>query len=101
MHSDDLLAELPFMRLSGGGRIDIPTATIDYAMTARILEKPEFMQDVTAEEIDDLTKTAIPMKITGPLASPSIKPDLEALVKQRVEDELKDKLKDKLKGLFD
>ena len=70
-------------------------------MTARVLEKPEFMQDATAEEIDDLTKTAIPMTITGPLASPSIKPDLEALLKQRVEDELKDKLKDKLKGLFD
>lgn len=101
MHSDDLLAELPFMRLTGGGRIDIPTATVDYNMTARVLEKPEFMQDATAEEIDDLTKTAIPMKITGPLASPSIRPDLEALLRQRVEDEIKDKLKDKLKDLFD
>lgn len=101
MHSDDFLAELPFMRLTGGGRIDIPTATIDYSMTARVLEKPEFMQDATPEEIDDLTKTVIPMKISGPLASPSIKPDLEALLRGRVEDELKDKLKDKLKDLFD
>lgn len=101
MHSDDLFAELPFMQLSGSGRIDLPTATIDYNMMARILEKPEFMQDASPEEIEEFTETAIPLKITGPLASPSIEPNLEAFLKQRVEDEIKDKLKDKLKGLFD
>lgn len=101
MHSDDLLAELPFMRLTGGGRIDIPTTTIDYKLMARIFDKPELMSDASPEEIEDLTKTAIPLTITGPLTSPSIRPDVEALLIQQVEDEIKDKLKDKLKGLFD
>jgi len=101
MHSDDLFAELPFMQLTGGGRVDIPTAMIDYNMTARVFEKPELVRVATPEEIAAFTKIAIPLKITGPLASPSIKPDVEALLRQRVEDEVKDKLKDKLKDLFD
>jgi AsmA protein len=101
MHSDDLFAELPFMQLTGGGRVDIPTATIDYNMTARVFEKPELVRVATPEEIAAFTKIAIPLKITGPLASPSIKPDVEALLRKRVEDEVKDKLKDKLKDLFD
>ncbi len=101
MRSNDLFAELPFMQLTGGGQVDIPAATVDYSLTARILERPEFLHEATAEELDEFTEAVIPLKITGPLASPSIKPDLERLLKNRVEEEIKDKLKDKLKGLFD
>jgi len=101
MRSDDLFAELPFMQLTGEGQVDIPAGTVDYAMTARILERPEFIQDATPEEIEEFTEAVIPLRITGPLASPIIKPDLEKLLQQRVEDEIKDQLKDKLKGLFD
>ncbi len=101
MRSNDLFAELPFMQLTGGGQVDIPAATVDYVMTARILERPEFLRDATAEELDEFTEAVIPLKITGPLASPSIQPDLEKLLQERVEDEIKDLLRDKLKGLFD
>lgn len=101
MRSDDLLAELPFMQLTGAGQVDIPAATVNYALSARILENPELKAAATPEELAAFTKAVIPLKITGPLASPSIKPDVEKLLRQRVEDEVKDKLKDKLKGLFD
>jgi AsmA protein len=105
LRSDDLLAELPFMQLTGGGKVNIPKATINYDMNARILDQPEFQRDATAEELEAFTEAVIPLKITGPLASPSIKPDLEKLLKKRVEEEIKgkleDELKDKLKGLFD
>jgi len=101
MRSDDLFAELPFMQLTGGGQVDIPAGTVDYSLSARILERPEFLQDATPEEIEEFTEAVIPLRITGPLASPSITPDLEKLLMRRVEDEIKDKLKDKLKGLFD
>ena len=101
MRNDDLYAELPFMQLTGGGQVDIPAATVDYRLTARILERPEFLRDATPEELDEFTEAVIPLKISGPLASPSIQPDIEKLLQKRVEDELKDKLKDKLKGLFD
>jgi AsmA protein len=101
MRSDDLFAELPFMQLTGGGLVDIPAGTVDYSLSARILERPEFLHDASPEELDEYTEAVIPLKIEGPLTSPSVSPDLEKLLRKRVEDELKDKLKDKLKGLFD
>ena len=62
------------------------------------------MQDVTPEELEDLTKVAIPLRITGPLASPSIGVDFEALLKEELEEKLEEKLedvlKDKLEDLF-
>lgn len=101
MRSDDLFAELPFMQLTGGGKVDIPAGTVDYGVSARIFDRPEFQKNATPEELEEFTEAVIPLKITGPLASPSVKPDLEKLLRKQVEDEIKDKLKDKLKGLFD
>ena len=100
--SDDLLAELPFMRLTGKGKVDFPTAEIDYRMTARILERPEFVDAASEAEMDAFTEAVIPLRLTGPLASPKIAPDIEQMlkdeVKQKVEEEIKDKLLKKLLG---
>ena len=100
MRSDDLFAQLPAMRLTGAGTVNLAEGTVDYGLTARVLSKPEFLPDATPEELDEFTEAVIPMKITGPLSSPSIQPDLEKLLRQRVEDEIKDRLKDKLGDLF-
>jgi hypothetical protein len=100
MQSNDLFAELPFMQLTGGGQVDFPDATVNYSLSARILDRPEFLQDATPEELDEFTEAVIPLKITGPIASPDITPDLEKLLKDQVEEEIKDILKDKLKDLF-
>jgi len=96
--SDNLLAELPFMQLTGKGTVDLPTAEIDYNMTVRVLERPEFAQDATAEELSDFTKTVIPLTITGPLDSPSIKPDLEKMLKKEIRKEAKKRLLEELLG---
>ena len=96
--NDDLLAELPFMRLTGKGKVDLPAATIDYGLTARVLEKPEFATDATEEELKEFTEAVIPLRISGPLAAPSIKPDVEGMLKERVREELEDKVLDKLLG---
>ena len=98
MRNDDLLAELPFMRLSGRGSVDLAAATVDYDLSARVLERPDSLQNVTEEELDDFTEAVIPLKITGPLASPSVKPDVEKLLRKRVEEEVKGRLIDKLLG---
>ena len=100
MQNNDLVADLPFMQLTGKGSVDIPQATVDYNLRARVYKKPEALEGATQEEIDDLTKTVIPLTITGSLTSPKVRPDVEALLRQRVEEELEDKLKDKLKDLF-
>ena len=100
MRNDDLVAELPFMQLTGSGDVNIPAGTIDYSLKARVFEKPEALEEATPEEIEDFTKSVIPLKITGSLASPKVRPDVEALLRERVEEEIKDKLEDKLKDLF-
>jgi AsmA protein len=99
--NDDLMAELPFMQLTGKGSVDFAVAEIDYRMSARVLKKPEFVQDATDEELEDFTEAVIPLRITGPLAAPSIKPDVEAMLKKEAEKKIKDKLRDKLKDLLE
>ncbi len=98
MRNNDLVAELPFMRLTGSGTVNLPAATLDYNLTARVLERPDALEGVTEAELDDFTEAVIPLKITGPLASPSVKPDIEKLVKKQVEKEIKDRLFDRLLG---
>ncbi len=100
MRNDDFVADLPFMQLTGAGTVNLPEATVDYRMRARVFEKPELLVAATPEEIDDLTKTVIPVRITGPVASPKVAPDVEELLRERVEEEIKDALEDKLKDLF-
>ena len=100
MRNDDLVADLPFMQLTGKGNVDLPAGIVDYGLRARVFAKPEAMGGATAEEIEDLTKTVIPLKITGPLTAPKVRPDIEALLRQQVEEDVKDLLKDKLEDLF-
>lgn len=100
--NDDLFAQLPFMQLTGRGSVDFAAAKVDYRMTARILENPEFATDATAEELDEFTQAKIPLRITGSLADPTIAPDIGEMlkdeVKKKVEEEIKDKLLRKLFG---
>ena len=97
MQNDDLFAELPFMQLKGSGSVDLAAATVNYGLTARVLERPESMSGMTEAELNDFTEAVIPLKITGPLTSPSVKPDVERLLRKRVEEELKGKLLDRLR----
>jgi AsmA protein len=98
MRNDDLVAELPFMQLRGSGNVDLAAATVNYNLTARVLERPDGLENVTEEELADFTQAVIPLKITGPLSSPSVKPDVEKLLRKRVEKEIKDQLLDRLLG---
>jgi AsmA protein len=96
MRNDDFFAELPFMQVSGKGSVNFVEATVDYTVTGRFLEKPEFMTDVGKDELDDFTKAVIPLRVTGPLADPTIQPDVEEMLKDRAEEEAKKLIMDKL-----
>lgn len=104
LRNEDFFAELPFMQLSGRGSVNLPAATVDYSLSGRVFDRPEFMQDVTPEELEDLTKVVLPLRVTGPLASPRIGVDFEKLfqdrVRQEVEEKVEEKLKDVLEDLF-
>ena len=97
--NEDLLAELPFLQLSGNGNVDLVKAEIDYSMQARVLEKPELVGGASESELRDFTEAVIPLKITGSLNSPSIRPDIDGMLKaevKKVVDEKRDELKDRL-----
>ena len=96
--NDDLLAELPFLRLTGKGSVNLPEATVDYRLNARVLDKPELASAAGEAELADLTKTTIPLTVTGPLLAPSIKPDLQSVARERAESEVRERLVDKLLG---
>jgi AsmA protein len=96
MRNDDFFAELPFMQVSGKGTVNFVEATVDYTVTGRFLEKPEFVGDVSQDELDDFTKAVIPFRVTGPLADPDIQPDVEEMLKDRAEEEAKKLIMDKL-----
>jgi len=96
--NDDLLAELPFMQLTGKGSVDFAAAKVDYRMTARILDKPEFAQGASEQELEEFTEAVIPLRITGPLANPSIKPDVEEMLKEEVKEKITERLLDELLG---
>jgi AsmA protein len=98
MQNDDFFAELPFMQISGRGSVNFVEATVDYSVTGRVLDKPEFMTDVSPEELEDFTAAVIPFRITGSLASPTIRPDVETMLKDRAEEEAKKLIMDKLFG---
>lgn len=97
--NDDLLAELPFLQLTGNGTVDLVKAEVDYGMQARVLERPEFATGATDSELADFTEAVIPLRISGPLASPSIRPDIDGMLRaevKKVVDEKRDELQDKL-----
>lgn len=97
--NDDFFAELPFMQMNGRGTVDLPSTEINYSLTGRVLERPELMgNDVTAEELSDLTRTVIPFKITGTLAEPELGIDFGEILRERVEEEVKNRLLDELLG---
>jgi len=97
--NDDLLIEMPFLRITGGGTIDLSSTEIDYSVQARVLENPEFVSDVSEDELSDFTQALIPIRVRGTLGAPSFRPDIEAMFRQEVEkalDEEKEKLKKNL-----
>lgn len=103
LRNDDLDAKLPFLRVTGEGEVDIAEATLDYTVEATVLKSPELTGG-----IEELSGTAIPVRLTGPVMAPKVRPDvkgvLEAKAKealQKKEQELRDEAKRREQELRD
>lgn len=93
--NDTLQAELPFMRITGTGTVDLATTAIDYRLTANISDRPEGRAGLTEDEVSDFSKAVVPLRVTGELAAPSIKPDLEAMIRDRAKEAVQEKVQEK------
>lgn len=91
LRNDDLLLLLPNFNATGAGQVNLGAQTLDYTVTPKALR------------VNGDRGLAVPVRITGPWADPSIKPDLKAAVdlnfaeeKARIEDQVKQKLSEEL-----
>ncbi len=97
--NDDFLAELPFLRLTGAGMVDLVSTEVDYGLQVSVFDRPEFMSGATEEELADFSETVVPLRITGLIGEPTIRPDIEGIFRGRVEEaieEKKEEIKDEL-----
>ncbi len=97
LRSDRLIAEIPFIRVQGGGVFDLLQNQLDYRLQARMLSRPNFPD---ADDLADLEKLTIPITVRGDATDPKIGIDLEELAKdaavQKVQDKAEEKLLEKL-----
>lgn len=96
MRNDDFVADMPFMRMSGAGTVDLTTSDVNYSLSGRVFDRPEYVEGASETEIADLTKAVIPLRITGKTYEPKIGVDVEALLTEQVKEDLKNRLLEKL-----
>lgn len=104
----DLLLELPFLRITGAGKLDLAKQTIHYDTSARVIGTPQF---ANSGNLSDLKGADIPLIIGGTFTKPTVVPNLKVVLEEhfrkmaeqklkQVENKLKSKVTDALKNLF-
>lgn len=91
MYNNDLLMLLPLARATGEGRIGLGVQDINYTFTPVLLEGSNFRG------------LAIPVRIKGPWANPSIRPDMAKAIEMNLKEEkrkLKARAKDEITGII-
>ncbi|QDQ26321.1 AsmA family protein [Chitinimonas arctica] len=71
--SRDLQIRAPFLKLDGGGKVDIGRGVVDYLLHATVTGGSGI------PELDALKGVKVPISITGPLATPDYRVDTKAL----------------------
>ncbi|MFK7836632.1 MAG: AsmA family protein [Sulfitobacter sp.] len=91
LRNSDLSMLLPNFEATGAGQINLGAQTLDYTVTPKALR------------VNEGRGLAVPVRIVGPWADPSIRPDLKAAVDlnfkeevERAEDKVKQKVEQKL-----
>ncbi|MFW2404040.1 MAG: AsmA family protein [Gammaproteobacteria bacterium] len=93
LRSEKLVAEIPFIRIQGGGAFDLLQNNLDYKLQAKMLSRPNFPE---ADDLADLEKVAIPIIVKGDPSSPTIGIDLAEAAKDAAVQKAKGRLLDKL-----
>jgi len=108
LSSNDLSVASPLLRVGGAGTVDLVAMRIDYTLQPSLVEAATGQGGRSTAQLAQLT---LPIRVTGPLASPHYAIDVQAALKQQAaatlrgklgqeKNRLKNKLKSALKGLF-
>jgi AsmA protein len=93
LRSDRLVAQIPFLRVTGKGSLGLAEETLDYRFKARVLQTPEFPD---GERLNDLEGLSIPLNIRGTVADPKIGVDLAEFAKSAAGKKIQDAIFKKL-----
>jgi AsmA protein len=98
-HNSDLSIKSPLLRVGGEGDINIGEDTLNYLVKASVVGTSKGQG---GRELDDLKGLTVPVRVSGPLASPAYKLDFGAMVtdvaKQKVEERLTSEISKRLGG---
>ena len=91
--TDQLVAEIPFMRLAGKGGVNLLDLAMDFQINAQVLKKDD---TAAGQNLADLVNATIPLSIKGPLASPRVSVDMKNLITSTVRDTVQDRAREAL-----
>ncbi len=83
-----LLAQAPFMRITGSGTVDLPKESLNYLVKAKIVASDKGQGGEDLKELNGLT---IPVKLKGAWTNPSVSLDLASLLEQKATAEMEKK----------
>ncbi len=91
IHNRDLLMKSPFLRLTGKGKIDLVTETLDYLVRPVVVSSDK---GEGGKELDDLIGLPIPVQLKGPWVKPDWKIDLGKVLVDAKKDAAEKKLRE-------
>ena len=98
LQNQDLLMKSPFFRITGRGKVNLISESINYLTEVSVVETSKGQG---GKELEDLKGLKIPVKIGGTFTDPKFTPDLKAMINDATKAKAKEKIdkeKDKLKG---
>lgn len=87
-----LLAQAPYMRINGLGKVNLVKEELDYLVKTKIVASDKGQGGEDLKELNGLT---IPVKLKGALKSPKVSLDLESLLEQKAKQEVEKKIEEK------
>ena len=109
LNNQDLLAKSPFLRVTGAGKVNLVSETLDYKVKPVIVGT---IEGQGGKGLEELKGVPIPVHLAGPYASPDYSIDwgqilvdtqkakIEEKVQEKIKEKLPEQLQDKLKGFF-
>ncbi len=108
LSNDDLLGMSPFLRVTGGGKVDLVAERLDYEIRPVVVNTDKGQG---GEGLEDLEGVTVPVRFKGPWASPGYKIDWTAVLvstqgtkieekKEELLEKVEERIQEKLKGLF-
>ena len=93
VHNQNLQLLSPLLRVAGEGVINLTKEKVNYNLNATVMDIDKEIN----KKLKNLVGLAIPVVISGDLASPKVTVDLASLIEQNAKIQAKKKLNDKLK----